>query len=381
MKKLSVLTLIYINPNKLGALEEYALSLSTELIRRGHFAAVGFQEYPPPWLMEKFDSSGIEVLKLSLSNGGFKFIRDLRKAIRKYGINLVHATFYDTYSLPLIIATLGRSCNLFYSDQISRIPDDRPKRGLTGIFRFLKSRLYQRFIRTIIADAEFIKECQIQDLFTKPNKLKVIYNGVNLQRFGKISYGNRSHILTKLNIPTDSSVIVTIAQFSWVKGLNYLLDAAKMVIKERPNTIFFIIGDGPERVPLEKQAADLGLSDNCIFTGMRVDTEVFLSAADIYVLPSVWEEAFSFSLLEAMASGCPVVSTRTGAIPESVQDGVTGILVPPRDAKATTDAILKLLNDEPLRLEMGLAARKRVEDHFSLDHWINQTIDLYGKDS
>jgi glycosyltransferase involved in cell wall biosynthesis len=110
-----------------------------------------------------------------------------------------------------------------------------------------------------------------------------------------------------------------------------------------------------------------------------VDTENFLSAADVFILLSVWEEAFAFSLLEAMASGCPIVATRIGAIPESVEDGLTGILVPPRDAKAAANAILKLLNDNTLRLGMGGAARKRVEDHFSLEHWVDQTIKLYER--
>jgi len=91
----SVLTLIAMNPNKLGALEEYSLHLSKELIRRGHFAAVGFIEYPPDWLMEKFNTCGIEVLRLSPSDGTLTFIFNLRKAIKKYNLNIVHATFYD----------------------------------------------------------------------------------------------------------------------------------------------------------------------------------------------------------------------------------------------------------------------------------------------
>ena len=361
----------------MGALEEYALALSAELIKRGHFSAVGFIEFPPPYLMQKLESRGIGVLKLNRANGKIKFILDLRKAIRKYGINIVHTTFFDIYSLPLIIATIGESCALIHSDQVSRIPDGYPKKGLTGIFRFLKRRLYQKFIRTIIADAEFIKECQIRDHFAKPDKVKIIYNGVNLKRFRGINIKNRQEILAELKIPLDSSVIVTIAQCICWKGLNYLIDAGKLIITERPNTVFIIIGDGLERANLEKQAADIGMGEKCIFTGMRVDTEVFLAAADIFVLLSVWEEAFAFSLLEAMASECPVVATRIGAIPESVQDGVTGILVPPRDSGAVAEEILRLLNDEPLRSKMGRAARRRVEDNFSLDHWVNQTIEHY----
>jgi glycosyltransferase involved in cell wall biosynthesis len=375
MKKISVLTLISMNPNKLGALEEYALHLSKELIRRGHFAAVGFSEYPPDWLMQKFNTSGIEVLRFSPSNGAITFITHLRKVIQKYNLNIVHATFYPFYSLKLITATIGNNCKLIFSDQESRI--SHTSRGLKSIFRFLRNRLYQKYIHAIIADAEFIRKCQIQDHFTKPDKVSVIYNGVNLQRF-KINLAHKSDILKKFSIPPNSSVIVTIAQCIPEKGLNYLIDAAKMVIEEHANTFFIIVGNGPERTVLERQTVSLGIQDNVIFTGMRVDTEVFLSVADVFVLLSVWEEAFAFSLLEAMASGCPVVASRIGAIPES-QDGMTGILVPPHDAKSAAEAILSLLNNDTLRSNMGFAARQRVENYFSLDHWINQTINLYEK--
>jgi glycosyltransferase involved in cell wall biosynthesis len=377
LKKYSVLNLINMNPRKFGAVEEYAMLLSKRIIERGHFAAVGFLEYPPPWLMERFNSLGIRVLKFKSSSGTIRFILELRKAIQKYNLSIVHGTFYPTYSLDLIIGTMVNGCKLIYSDQESRT--SHPSGGIKNIFRLIRNRLYGKYIHTIIADAEFIKECQIRDHFTRPDKLSVIYNGVNLQRFGKTDSGQRPHILSKFHISPESSIIVTIAKCIPEKGLNYFLEAAKTIIATRPNSFFFIVGDGPEQSALDQQASRLGLKDKVIFAGLRVDTEVFLSVADVFVLLSTWEEAFAFSLLEAMASGCPVVASRIGAIPESVLDGVTGILVPPKDSKAAADAILKLLNDDELRLKMSVAARKRVEENFSLEQWVNKTIEVYEK--
>lgn len=377
MKKISVLNLISMNPKKFGAVEEYALHLSKRLIEKGHFAAVGFSEYRPPWLQNKFDSAGVKIFKFDLTNGRISFIRELRRAIKMYGLNIIHATFYPIYSPNLIIASIGNGCKLIYSDQESRT--SRPPGGIKGLVRYLRNKLLEKQIHTIIADAEFIRGCQIQDNFTNPNKLSVIYNGVNLERFGKADSDQRSQILSKFNIPSDSSIIVTIAKCIPEKGLNYFLEAVKTIIATRPNSFFFIVGDGPKQSDLERQAQALGIKHNVIFAGLRVDTEVFLSVADVFVLLSVWEEAFAFSLLEAAASGCPIVGSRIGAIPESVQDGVTGILVPPRDSEAAADAILKLLNDDALRLEMGMAARKRVEENFSLEQWVNKTIEVYEK--
>ncbi len=377
MKKLSVLTLLDLNPNKFGALEEYGLALSSELLKRGHFGAVGFSDLPPTWLRQRYDSARVPVLRINRGDGQIPLILNVRRAIHQYGINIVHATFYDIYSPALPMATIGTSCGLVYSDQVSRT--FHPKNGVRCIWRFVRNRLCQTFISAIIADAEFIRQCQLRDHFTRPDKLTVIYNGVNCDRFRRVNSTNRKAVLANLGIPPNGFVFTTIAKCMPEKGLNYFLDAAQMVIKDKPSTTFVIVGDGPDRSNLERQAANLGIRDKCIFTGMRVDTEVFLSISDAFVLLSVWEEAFAFSLLEAMASTCPVVSTLVGAIPESVQDGVTGILVPPRDAKAAAAAMLELINNEPLRLTMAHAARQRMVNQFTLEHWVDQTINLYAQ--
>jgi glycosyltransferase involved in cell wall biosynthesis len=274
-----------------------------------------------------------------------------------------------------MIGTMGNGCKLIYSDQMSR--SSHPSRGFKSLFRFLRNRLLQKYIHTIIADAQFIRDCQIHDFYTKPDKISVVYNGVNLNRFAKADPAQKSESLKKLGVPVDTSVVVSIAQCIKDKGLDFFIQAAGIILEKRPNSIFFVIGDGPERSALERQAKALGLQDKVVFTGVRTDTEMYLSIADVFVLLSVWEEAFAFTLLEAMASSCPVVATRVGAIPESILDGVTGILVPPQDVKATAEAILELLNDGTLRKRMGLAGRERVERHFSLERWIEETIRIY----
>ena len=374
-RKISALNLIGVNPNKLGALEEYALGVSKELVRRGHSAFVGFLKFPPSGIMQEFRNSDIKVLGFDHKGGSISFIRKLRRIIQENEINILHVTFYNIYSPVFVLSILGHTTHLIYSDQYSRVY--HPSMSLKSIYRFSRNRMIQRFIHTIVADAKFIKECHMQDEFVKSNKVQVIYNGVNIERFNRSSIQSRSKLLNEFKIPEKSRLIVTVAQCIPYKGLDYLLEAARIVLEKHSDTFFFIIGDGPDRKELERKAYDLKIRDRCFFTGVRMDTENFLGSADIFVLLSVWEEAFAFSLLEAMASGCPVVATNIGAIPESVQDGATGILVPPRDAGATATAISKLLDDESLRLKMGRAARKRVEDNFSLRNWVNQTIHLY----
>ena len=377
MKKISVLTLINMNPNKMGALEEYALFLSRELIKQGHFAAAAFRELPPDWLMDRFKFDDIQVLKMDHTKGSVNFTSQVRSAIKKYGFNILHATFYPVYDWPLAAATVGTGCRLIYSDQISRT--GHPVRGLPSIPRFIKNRLLLIRIHSIIADAQYVRQCQIEDFFTKPEKIPVIYNGVNLERFGGMDDEVRARFRRELGVDPEARIVLTVAQCIWEKGINHLVDAAKIVVASYPDTRFFVVGEGPQRPDFERQAAELGLQEYFIFTGKRVDTELFLAVADIFVLISVWEEAFAFSLLEAMASGCPVVASRTGAIPESVLDKETGLLVPPGNAEATAVALMKLLEDDPLRKRMGQKGRDRVEKHFSLKQWVDKTIDLYFK--
>jgi glycosyltransferase involved in cell wall biosynthesis len=224
VKKLSVLTLIDMNPNKFGALEEYAFHLSKTLLENGHLGMVGFSDQPPEWLREKFKASHIEVLKINHRNGTSAFIRDMRKTIRKYGLNIIHATFYPFYSANLILSTIGTGCKLIYSDQESRI--SHPSKGPKNLLRFLRNKFYQRLFHAIIADAEFVRECQIRDFYTKPDKTFVIYNGVNLKRFAKADPVQRSEALKKLGVPVDASVIVSIAQCIKAKCLNYFIKAA-----------------------------------------------------------------------------------------------------------------------------------------------------------
>jgi hypothetical protein len=110
------------NPNKIGALEEYAFHLSKTLLEKGHLAMVGFSEYPPPWLLDQFNEAGIKVLRFRLSDGFIPSITRLRRMITDYGLNVVHATFYPFYSPVLMVASMGNRCKLIYSDQMSESP-------------------------------------------------------------------------------------------------------------------------------------------------------------------------------------------------------------------------------------------------------------------
>jgi glycosyltransferase involved in cell wall biosynthesis len=160
------------------------------------------------------------------------------------------------------------------------------------------------------------------------------------------------------------------------KGLSVFLRAASLVAHQCKEARFVLVGEGPARRDLERQAAREGMAGLTVFGGERRDVTDLLSAYDLFVQPSNWE-GFGLTVLEAMAAGRPVVATRVGGIPEIVRDGRDGILVPPGAASRLADGILKVLGDRDLGARLGRSGRERVEASFGIDGLVRDTAALY----
>jgi glycosyltransferase involved in cell wall biosynthesis len=174
------------------------------------------------------------------------------------------------------------------------------------------------------------------------------------------------------------------------KGIEYFLDAARIISQHWPDARFLIVGDSVYRAPgsdelvgdssyrqeLERYAKNLGLEDRIIFTGLRFDAAAVLAQASVSVLPTL-TEALSNTILESMAAGKPVVATNVGGNPEAVVDGVTGLLVAPRDPAGLADAISYLLADSKRASRMGEAGRQRVTERFAVEPMVRATEKLY----
>ncbi|MFF2107813.1 glycosyltransferase [Rhodococcus koreensis] len=212
-------------------------------------------------------------------------------------------------------------------------------------------------------------EYLVDELHHPPGKVRVIHNGVDPALFDPA--GDRG-ILAEFAIAGHDPVVGILAALRPEKDHAMLLRAARMVVDELPHTRVLIIGDGPQRGALEKLTSELGLVDNVVFTGSRSDGPALLGAVDVFVLSSYSIECFPMALLEAMAAGRPAVCTAVGGIPEMISDGITGHLVPPRDAHALAKALVRVLSDPARAREMGRAARARVENEFSLRRSVDE---------
>jgi len=168
-----------------------------------------------------------------------------------------------------------------------------------------------------------------------------------------------------------------VGRMVWQKGFEYLLECVPEIVNTYSDAKILIVGDGgPLLDGLKALGERLELGKNVIFTGFRSDIKEILSAVDLLVVPSLLE-GFPMVTLEAMAMAKPVVATNIDGITEQITDGVDGILVPPKDPSALAKAAIRVLNDKELARSMGLAARKKVEQEFSVEKMISETEKVY----
>lgn len=242
--------------------------------------------------------------------------------------------------------------------------------------RLLANKLLTRRADAVIAVSEATRK-DIQGLVGgSPGKIKVIHNGILLPRID--SNSDKAGKRRELGLSTDVPVIGTVGNFRPQKAHDCFLKAAYKVLQDIPTAKFLIVGEGPLKADIEALAKELGIFQSTIFTGRRVDVPELLQIMDVFVLSSVWE-GISIALGEAMASAKPVVITNVGGNSEMVNDGENGFLVPPRNPLALARSIVRVLRDKELAARMGMAARKRIDDEFSMSAMISKVEQLYEK--
>ncbi|UPT74525.1 MAG: glycosyltransferase family 4 protein [Elusimicrobiota bacterium] len=184
----------------------------------------------------------------------------------------------------------------------------------------------------------------------------------------------RAEVRRELGLSDGEVVWVMTALFEERKGHAVLLEAAARLSSP---CRFVLVGDGAERPRIEKAAAERGLSSKFLFLGMRADARDVAAAGDGFVLPSIHSEDMPLAILDAMALGRPVVSTRLAGIPEEVDHGVTGLLAEPGDAAGLADALERLTRDAALRASMGAAGFDRFREKFELGAMARSYAELY----
>lgn len=279
--------------------------------------------------------------------------------LRKRRPDIVHA--HDPHALSAAILALGiaRSGILVAARRV-----DFP---LRGAFSRWKYRRAQGIITASRAIASVMENEGID-----ARRIRVVYEGV---RERETKAGGKA-LLHRLGIPESAPVVGNIAALTDHKDHRTLIEAASIVLARRADVRFVIAGEGECRPGLERLLLEAGLQDKVMLLGFRDDIDALLPAFTLFCLSSHME-GLGTSVLDAMAFGIPVVATDAGGIPEAVEDGVTGRVVPVRNATRLADALLEVLEDENRREAMGIAGRHSFEQRFAADRMIDDTLKVY----
>jgi glycosyltransferase involved in cell wall biosynthesis len=234
-----------------------------------------------------------------------------------------------------------------------------------------EQRLMTMALRRIIAVSNEVRARYARELRVPARKLAVVPNGIEVPPAVRRP---DPALRAELVRGRPDYVVLTPARLHEQKGHAYLLAAAARV----PEATFVLAGDGPLRAELERLAAELNVADRCVFLGYRSDVSDLLAAADVFVLPSLFE-GLPVSVLEAMAAERAVVATAIGGTDEAVTHEVTGLLVPPRDPAALAAAIRRLQADPQLAGRLAAAGRERVQREFSSAATARNVMRIYDE--
>ncbi|MGN6202714.1 MAG: glycosyltransferase [Solirubrobacterales bacterium] len=348
-------TFFYTDSRVLGGAENAMLMLLEALDR---------EAWQPTLLLE--DAAGVEPIReraegagvpvrtiapLPLGLAGARRVPELRRLLRRERPDVFHAHMSSPVAAKwgLTAAVLaGVRAVLGTVQVISTYVPDRSTR--------LQLRLLAGRVDRYLAVSREIATGLVDDWGWPAGKIEVVHNAVEVERFG----GEAAPRLREELDASGRPLVLTSARLSEQKGLPVLLEAAAEV----PEAVFALAGEGPERARLEGLAEQLGVSKRVRFLGRREDVPELLAACDVFALPSLYEGT-SLAVMEAMAARRAVVSSAIGGTEELIEDGRSGLLVPPGDHRALAAALRRLLDDPELRGQLGSQARQRVEQNFT----------------
>ncbi len=247
-------------------------------------------------------------------------------------------------------------------------------RAMSGIIRLVE-RALARITDRIVTLTDRGAQEHVQYRIAGPEKFVTIPSGIALSAFRSVRV-NPAVKRKELGLPEEGPIIGTVGRLVPIKGHAWLLRAVPRVLAEFPQTTFVFIGEGPLWSQLRQLASELGITSHVMFLGARQDVPECLAVFDLFAFPSI-NEGMGRALIEAMAVGLPVVASRVGGIPDIVEDGKNGVLVPPMDEGPLADAVLGLLRDPQRRGAYGEAAKRSVDDRFDVGSMVNSIERLY----
>jgi glycosyltransferase involved in cell wall biosynthesis len=238
----------------------------------------------------------------------------------------------------------------------------------------LRTRVTTQPITRVVVISEYLKH-QLLEVGLPEHKIRVVHHGIDTRRFLP-DRSARTRLAADFSIRPDEVILVTVSYLRPFKNPQVIVQACAALAQRGVAARLFVAGDGDMRAGLEALGRQLGVADRIHWLGDVPDPTPLFQGCDIYVIASVGE-AFGMAVAEAMACGAAVVACRSGAFSEIVEDGKSGLLVPPLDPLALADAIQKLAEDKDLRSSLARNGVERMQCYFTADGSVDKMLNVF----
>jgi glycosyltransferase involved in cell wall biosynthesis len=383
MKKLKILLLI--TQMEAAGAQKAVLILARGLQRRGHVVTVVTMYDKRDYVSLFRQKYGVEIIDLemkaprhaSLPQEVMYVIRGLARLwrlMRKRQFDVVQTFSHYSNIIGPVVAYLAGVRVRVSSQRMSL-------KGRSTWLLWLDRWIANSFlVEKMVSVSEGTRRFCIEVQGIKPEKLITIHNSIDLNRFSPTAIDETSiqHLRSSLGLSVHSRVVITVARLHPQKGHRFLIEAIPAVMEEFPDTHFLFVGEGELQQDLLNHVKQLELESHVHFLGARQDIPELLALSDLFVLPSLWE-GLPNAVLEAMAMGTPVIATAVDGCPEVIHNGKTGLLVPPGDSDALSQAICSLLGNAELRQALACAAQHWVVENCSEEKNISAFEQLYAQ--
>ena len=312
---------------------------------------------------EFLEKMGIKVYYLGFGKFSYKNTSGIRKLLELEHVDIAHLHGYSAANFGRIAARRKGIINIVQEHAVLRVLPHQ----------YIADLLLRNYSDNAIAVSESVKKFMIYGRSIPASKIEVIFNGINLDKFTRVSQNTIQKKRQELEISDNIRIIGTVTRLREEKGNEYFIRAIPDVLKENSNVLFVIVGDGSLRENLERLTRELKVSQHVKFLGFRNDIVELLSIFDINVIPSL-KEGFGLTLVEAMSVGNAIVVTRVGGLTEIANDGDTALFVSPRDPIEIGKKVSLLLEDSAFARNISKRARE-----VSREYSIERSSDLLGK--
>lgn len=327
----------------------YGASYNQEQVSRLSANGVGTKQFP---LMRHYNPATAPLAVFSVA-----------RYLQKHDFDIVHTHSTEAGIIGRLAAAIAGVPHIVH--RVHGVPFTNARPQIVNLFVLGCERLAARYTDCVITNADIMAEAYLDRDIGQPEQYTTIPVGIDLDQFRNVTPAT--------DLPGSRPRIAMVARLAEGKGFKVMLDAVERLSDD--DTSVCLVGDGPLTDSLSAEITERGLDDRVFLTGYRDDIPRVLAACDIFALPSFWEGTPRV-IVEAMASGLPVVATDIAGIPEQVTDGESGYLIAPGDSEALANRLETLLSDSQLREQMGERGRERV-GQFSTTTMLGKINDVY----